>query len=289
MLAVLRRELKAYFSSPIGFIFVGFFILLTGIFFATTNLIPADPDYTVVLASITSIFLVVVPILTMRLLPEEIRQRTDQLLITSPLSIIGIVLGKYLAAVGVFFLTLLITMVYPVMMSFFAVGGLAWWEILGCYIGFFLLGSAFIAVGLFFSSLTDNQLVAAAVTFAALLPMYLIDWFSRSIPADMVTGLVFLGIVGAGLVALVFFTTRSPIATAATGVAALVVLLALARFRPMFFQGLLGKVLDWFSLLKRMEDFSMGILNLSAIVYYLLFSGAFVFLTVRMIEKKRWI
>lgn len=288
MLAVFRRELKAYFSSPIGFIFVGFFILLTGIFFATTNLILADPDYTAVLASITSIFLVVVPILTMRLLPEEVRQRTDQLLITSPLSIIGIVIGKYLAAVGVFFLTLLITVAYPVMMSFFAVGGLAWWEILGSYIGFFLLGSSFIAVGLFFSSFTDNQLIAAAVTFAALLPMYLIDWFSRSVPSDMVTGLAFLAVIGAGLAALVFFTTRSPVATAATGAVAVVILVALARFRAMFFQGLIGRVLDWFSLLKRMEDFSMGVLNFSAVVYYLLFSGTFVFLTIRMIERKRW-
>jgi ABC-2 type transport system permease protein len=289
MVAILHRELKAYFSTPIGFIFVGFFILLAGVFFTTTNLIPANPDYTLVLGSITSIFLIVVPILTMRLLPEEIRQKTDQLLITSPLSITGIVMGKYLAAVVVFLITLLITVIYPVLMSFFAVGGLAWLEIFGCYIGFFLMGSCFIAVGLFFSSLTDNQLIAAAMTFAALMPMYLIDWFSKEIPMGSMYGLIFMGIVGTGLIALVLFSTRSPIASAGTGLAVALILAALAVLRPTFFYGLIGKVLDWFSLLKRMNDFSMGILNLSSVVYYLLFSGVFVFLTVRMIEKKRWI
>ncbi len=161
MLAVFRRELRAYFASPIGFTFVGFFILLAGVFFAISNLLSGNPNYTGVLGSITFIFLFVVPILTMRLISEETRQKTDQLLITSPLSITGIVLGKYLAAVGVFFITLVITVIYPVIMSFFALAGLAWWEILGSYIGFFLLGSSFISVGLFFSSMTDNQLIAA--------------------------------------------------------------------------------------------------------------------------------
>jgi ABC-2 type transport system permease protein len=288
MLAVLKRELKAYFSSTIGFIFVGFFVLLAGLFFSTTNLLPANPDYTQVLASITFVFLIVVPLLTMRLLPEEIRQRTDQLLITSSLSITGIVTGKYLAAVSVFLLSILITIVFPVMLSFFAVGGLAWREIISCYIGFFMLGSSFIAVGLFFSSFTESQIIAAALTFAALLPMYLIDWFGKSIPTDAISGLVFIGIIGAGLVALVFISTRSASATAATGLVVAAGLAALFFLKPGVFQGLIGKVLDWFSLLKRMDDFAMGILNLSAVVYYLLFSCVFIFLTVRMIERKRW-
>ncbi|MGA2379106.1 MAG: ABC-2 transporter permease, partial [Spirochaetia bacterium] len=109
MLAVFRRELRAYFVSPIGFVFVGFFILIAGVFFAISNLLSGNPTFTGVLSSLTFIFLFLVPILTMRLISEETRQKTDQLLITSPLSITGIVLGKYLAAVGVFVITLLIT------------------------------------------------------------------------------------------------------------------------------------------------------------------------------------
>ena len=98
MLAVFKRELRAYFTSSTGFIFMGFFLLLSGFFFAMTNLFPASPDYNSVLGSITFIFLIVVPILTMRLMPDDKRQRTDQLLFTSPTSLTGIVLGKYFAA-----------------------------------------------------------------------------------------------------------------------------------------------------------------------------------------------
>ena len=132
------------------------------------------------LSSLTFIFLFLVPILTMRLISEETRQKTDQLLITSPLSITGIVMGKYLAAVGVFVITLLITVLFPVIMSFFALLGLGWWEILGGYIGFLLLGCSFISVGLFFSSLTDNQLIAAMITFAALLLIWILDFVAQS-------------------------------------------------------------------------------------------------------------
>ncbi len=288
MLAIFRREIRAYFTSPIGFIFMGFFILLSGIFFAVGNLLPANPQYTGLLGSITFVFLLVVPLLTMRLLSEDTRQKTDQLLITSPLSIAGIVLGKYLAAVAVFLLTLLVTVIYPVIMSFFALLGLAWWEILGGYIGFFLLGSSFIAVGLFFSSLTDNQLIAAVETFAALLLIWILDYVSQSVPSDPVSGLVFLALIAAALVAMVFFSTRSVLAAAATGGAAAIALVLAFVLKRGAFDGLIRQILAWFSLLKRYNDFSMGVLSLSPIVYYLSFSGAFVFLTVRMIEKRRW-
>ena len=176
---------------------MGFFILIAGVFFAISNLLSGNPNFTGVLSSLTFIFLFLVPILTMRLISEETRQKTDQLLITSPLSITGIVLGKYLAAVGVFVITLLITVLFPVIMSFFALLGLGWWEILGGYIGFLLLGCAFISVGLFFSSLTDNQLIAAVETFAALLLIWILDFVAQSVPADPVSGLVFLAAPGA--------------------------------------------------------------------------------------------
>ena len=288
MLAVFRRELAAYFTSPIGFTFIGFFILLAGVFFAISNLLSGNPNYTGVLGSITFIFLFVVPILTMRLISEETRQKTDQLLITSPLGITGIVVGKYFAAVGVFLITLIITVIYPVIMSFFALGGLGWWEIVGGYIGFFLLGSSFIAVGLFFSSLTDNQLIAAVETFAALLLIWILDFIAQSVPADAVSGLVFLALLAIALVALVFFSTRSTPAAVATLVAAAVAIILLFVLKRSFYDGLIARVLNWFSLLKRYNDFSMGILGLAPIVYYISFSATFVFLTIRMIERRRW-
>jgi len=289
MLAVFRRELRAYFASPIGFVFVGFFILIAGVFFAISNLLSGNPTFTGVLSSLTFIFLFLVPILTMRLISEETRQKTDQLLITSPLSITGIVVGKYLAAVGVFVITLLITVLFPVIMSFFALLGLGWWEILGGYIGFLLMGCAFISVGLFFSSLTDNQLIAAMETFAALLLIWILDFVAQSVPSDPVSGLVFLALLGVGLVALVFFSTRNTAAAFVSFVLAAAVVVLLFVFSRSFFTGLIAKILSWFSLVKRYSDFGMGILSLSPIVYYISFSGAFVFLTIRMIEKRRWV
>ncbi len=288
MLAVFRRELRAYFVSPIGFVFVGFFILIAGVFFAISNLLSGNPNFTGVLSSLTFIFLFLVPILTMRLISEETRQKTDQLLITSPLSITGIVLGKYLAAVGVFVITLLITVLFPVIMSFFALLGLGWWEIIGGYIGFLLMGCAFISIGLFFSSLTDNQLIAAMITFAALLLIWILDFVAQSVPGDPVSGLVFLALLGVGLVALVFFSTRNNVLAIATFVLAAAVVVLLFVFSRSLFTGLIAKILSWFSLLKRYSDFGLGVLSLSPIVYYVSFSGAFVFLTIRMIEKRRW-
>ena len=289
MLAVFRRELKAYFSSPIGFVFVGFFLLIAGIFFAVMYLLnPSSSRYVNLLSSLTFIFFLLVPVLTMRLLSEDARQKTDQLLFTSPVAIAGIVAGKYLAAVGVFFLTLAATLVYPLIMSFFALGGLAWGEIVGGYIGFFLLGACFIAVGLFFSALTDNQLVAAMETWAALLVIWVLDVIARSVPSSTESGLVFLVAVAAGIVLLVFFATRAVIATAATAIAAAAAVVLLYLFARGLFEGLIGKVLSWFSLLKRYGDFSLGILNLSPVVYYLSFSAVFVFLTVRMVDRRRW-
>ncbi len=288
MLAVFKRELRSYFSSPIGFLVIGLFVFLSAIFFAASNLLGASSEYNGILSTMAFLLLLVVPLLTMRLLTEEKRQHTDQMLITSPLSVTAIVLGKYLAAAAVYLITLLVTVLFPVMMSFFALLGLEWWKILGGYIGLFLLGCSFIAVGMFFSSLTESQIVAAFATFAALLVMWIIDALTSMVPTQWFFGVGFVAIVAAALVLLVWLSTRSLLATILTvavlggGIAALAVL------QSSLFEGLIAKVMAWFSLLKRYEDFNLGILGLSPVVYYLSFSAAFVFLTVRMIDRKRW-
>ena len=287
MLAVFKRELRAYFTSSTGFIFMGFFLLLSGFFFAMTNLFPASPDYNSVLGSITFIFLIVVPILTMRLMPDDKRQRTDQLLFTSPTSLTGIVLGKYFAAVSVFVLTLLITCIYPIILSFF--GNLATWEIVGGYIGFLLLGSAFISIGLFISTLTENQVIAAVITFSALLFMWIIDWVAQGLPTDKTSGIIFAGIIVLALGAFVYFNTRNIyVGVATTLVGAIIIVLTYFLTDKYFFDGFIVRAFEWFSLLKRYEEFQIGILSLSPIAYYITFSAAFVFLTIRVLEKRRW-
>ena len=288
MLAVFKRELRAYFTSPIGFVVIGLFLFLSAIFFAASNLLGASSEYNGLLSTMSFIFLFIVPILTMRLLTEEKRQHSDQMLITSPLSVTAIVFGKYLAAVAVFLITLLVTVLFPVMMSFFSLLGLEWWKIIGGYIGLFLLGSAFIAVGLFFSSLTESQIVAAVATYTALLVMWIIDAVAGMVPTGWFAGLVFVAAAAAGLVLLVWMSTRSLPAAIVVAVVLGGGIAAVAVLQQSLFEGLIAKVLTWFSLLKRYEDFNLGILGLSPVVYYLSFSAAFVFLTVRMIDRKRW-
>ncbi|NLZ43557.1 MAG: ABC transporter permease [Clostridia bacterium] len=286
MKAIYYRELQAYFSSPAGYVFIGFFLLISGFFFALTNLLPGNSDYIDTLGSITFIFLIVVPLLTMKLMAEEMRHKTDQLLLTSPLRIAEIVAGKYLAAVTVFFITLLITGIYPLIMNFY--GYIAVWEIVGGYIGFFLLGACFISVGLFISSLTNNQAVAAVATFATLLFIWIIDWVKQGIPTTRTAGLIFAGILVAGVTALVYFNLRNIFATAGAGLLGAAAVVIVYLVNPLFYHGLTIRFLDWFSLLQRFQGFAMGILNLSSVFYYLSFCFAFIFLTIRVIEKRRW-
>ena len=171
MIAILKREIKSYFITPIGGLYMGFFLLTAGIFFFFSNLMGQSSHFTTLLRSILFIYLFAIPLLTMRLFSEEKRQRTDQLLLTSPVSIPEIVLGKFLAAFSLYVLTLLVTLMYVIVIVIF--GDLAVWETVGSYIGFILLGASYIAIGVFISAGTENQLTAALVTFFSLMMIWL--------------------------------------------------------------------------------------------------------------------
>jgi ABC-2 type transport system permease protein len=286
MLAILRKELKSYFRSPSGYIFLGFFLLLAGIFFALTNLLTSSPLYTGVLSNMTFVFLIAVPILTMRLLSEEQRHKTDVLLLTNPVSVTGIVLGKYFAAVIFFVIATAITVLFPISMSFF--GDIAGWEIFASYLGFILLGCAFLAVGLFVSAMTENQVIAAVTTFAALLFLWILDWLQTAFPKGVEAGIIFCGILVVGVGLFVYFATRKllvalPVVVVGGGIIALLAILDASRF-----DGFIVRFFGWLSLLQRFQTFGMGILALNATVYMLSFSAVFVFLTTRVIEKRRW-
>jgi len=286
MWAVFRREFVYYFRTLTGFIFMSFFLLLSGIFFTLIVLVPQNPTYNDLLGSITFIFMIVVPILTMRLFAEETRQKTDQLLLTSPLSVTAIVLGKYFAALAVFLLTLIVTLVYPLMMSL--AGSVSLPEIVGGYIGFFLLGSAFIAIGILVSSLTENQLIAAVVTFAVLVLIWILDQLQKALPGDRPSGLIFAILLVLGAAAFIYFTIRSIVVCAAVAVLGGGIIGLFYGLDPSIYEGLVIRALQWFSLFDRYRDFELGLLGLSPVVYYISFSSAFLFLTVRAIDKRRW-
>jgi ABC-2 type transport system permease protein len=286
MLAVFSKEFKAYFNSATGYVFMGVFLLICGIFFANYNLVPASPLYSNVLSSMTFIFLILVPVITMRLLAEEKHNKTDQLLLTSPLSIGEIVVGKYLASVALFFLTLMITFLFPFILSWY--GSIPAGEIAAVYIGFALLGAAFISVGIFVSSLTENQVVSAVASFGVLLFIWIIDWIQLGFPVSSNAGLIFAGIILASIVMIFYMSTKNIIISAFGLLIGAIAVLVIFLKKPVLFEGFIPKFFGWFSLLSRFNNFGMGIVDLSSIVYYVTFTAAFIYLTVRIIEKRRW-
>lgn len=286
MIAIFKKELRTYFLTPVGYIFMGFFLLISGFFFAAENLFPANPNFNGMLGTITFVFMILVPILTMRLLAEEARQKTDQLLLTSPLNVTKIVLGKYLAAVTVLLLTVIITFIYPLILSLFGIISLP--EIIGGYIGFFLLGSSFIAIGLFVSSFTENQVIAAVVTFSSLLFFWIMDSLQQLLPGGVTSGIVFVSLLLALLLLFIQRNLKNILITTSIAVVGLGSITAIYLLNKFIFDGLILKVIDRLSLIKRFEPFIRGNLSLSPVVFYLSFITVFIFLTVQLIEKRRW-
>jgi len=233
MTAIFKKELKNYFYSPIGYIFAGVFMALAAFFFITGVLYSQQADISLMFSNINVIYLFLASLLTMRLLSEEKNKRTDQLLLSSPVSITEIVLGKYFAAMAVFGITMILSLIFPAIM--FKYGSPAISEVIGSYIGFILLWGAFIAIGVFISSLTESQMIAGVFTFSALLMIYFINWFESSVKNEVAK-----------------------------------------------------EIIGWFSLLDRYSKFQSGILSVENIVYYLSFIFVFLFLTVRVIDKRRY-
>ena len=172
MIEVIRKELRAYFSTPFGFLFMGIFLLMSGIAFTTHNLLGRRADIYGMLGIMRTLSITAFPVLTMRLLAEERHMGTDQLLLGSRLTVTAVVLGKYISALCVFLLTLLANTLYVVILLVYGEPTLG--AIIGSYGGFFLLGAAFTAVCLFASSLTDNQVTAALAGFGMLFALVVV-------------------------------------------------------------------------------------------------------------------
>jgi len=286
MMAILKRELKSYFLTPIGYLYMGFFLLVAGVFFTFGNLLPRSSYFTSFLSGVLFVYLFAIPLLTMRLFSEERRQRTDQLLLTSPVSIPEIVLGKFLAAYAVYLLTLAVTVMYALVVGIH--GDLAVWETLGSYIGFILLGASYISVGVFISAGTENQLTSALVSFFSLLIIWLIDPISQAVPSDLAAGIVSAAVLVGAVCGYLYINTRNRYLAAGAAFLGALIIAALYFVDKGVYIGFIRKFLGWFSLNKRYESFSMGILKIDSLVYYVSFSGLFLFLTVRLIEKRRW-
>ena len=286
MAAIFKREMKMYFSSMIGYVFTAFFVLVTAIYFSLQNILSLSPQFENVFNSVIMMFLILAPILTMRLLSEETKQKTDQLLLTSPVSVVGVVLGKFFAAVAVFIIALVITMLFPLILSFY--GSIAVAQIIGSYIGFFLLGSSFIAVGLWISSITDNQIVSAVATFAAVFLLLMVETIVSSASGNLTFSFIFALIIALLIAAYFYSNTKDWSVGVIVFIVEAAVLAILYLKKPGVFYGLAGNFASMFAVLTRYNNFAMGILDLGSVVYFISFIGVFLYFTVRVIEKRRW-
>ena len=180
MIAIYRRELQSYFTTAIGYVFMGVFLLLTSAMFYAEILQTRSSDILTFIGEMSYLWMLLTPVLTMRLVAEERQRHTDQLLLTSPVSIPAIVAGKYLAAVTVMVLTVLLTFAYVAIVGVYGV--LYPLELLCGYMGFLLQGCAFIAIDLFISALMPGQVTAAVAAFGLNLSLWMMDLLAASVP-----------------------------------------------------------------------------------------------------------
>lgn len=286
MTAIYKRELRSYLTSMIGYIFIFFILLLTGIYFSAYQLSAAYPKFEYTLSALTFVFLISVPILTMRILAEERKQKTDQLLLTSPVSVEKIVMGKYLALVTVFAIPMAIICFYPLLMTKFGTVslGMAYTAILG----FFLLGCANLAVGVFISSLTESQVIAAVLTFILLFAFYMMNGISSFFSEGALSTCITFGLLILAVAIIIYTMIKNLLISAVVCVAGEAVLAVLYVVNSEFFAGGIQKVLQVFNISGHFDNFANGIFDIKGVVYFLSVVAVCVFLTIQSIVKRRW-
>ncbi len=286
MSAVFKKEIRTYFTTMSGYVFLGFFVLINAYFFSRFNVGEGSPDYSGTLTYTFSMFLILIPVLTMRLFAEEVRQKTDQLLYTSPISIWKIVFGKFFAATSLFLFGTVIIALFPIILNYY--GDVNFIQTFGCFLGYFLLGASLIAVGLFISVLTDNQIIAAVGTFAAVFFILMMDSVIMSMPVDTLSSTVFTVLVISLISFILYNSTKNIVISGAFFGVCLVAVSVLYFLDDLIFEGIIVRVLNWFSVLNHFESFYMGIFKLSDVVYYISFIYIFLYITINTIEKRRW-
>ena len=286
MTAVYKRELRSYLTSMIGYLFMFFILLLTGIYFSAYQLTSAYPKFEYTLSALTFVFLISVPILTMRVLAEERKQKTDQLLLTAPVSVEKIVLGKYLALVTIFAIPMLIVCLYPLLMSKF--GTVSFGAAYTAILGFFLLGCANLAIGVFISSLTESQVIAAVLTFVFLFAFYMMNGISSFFSEGSLSTCVTFGLLILAAAIVIYTMIKNFLLSAVICVVGEIALGVIYVVNSSFFSGGIQKVLNVFNLSSHFDNFANSIFDVKGIVYFLSVIAVCMFLTVQSIVKRRW-
>ena len=286
MLAIYKRELKSYFRSFIGFLFIAVTLFFLGLYFSVYNLMNGYPYFAYVVSSVTFLFMLTVPILTMRILAEEKRSKTDQLILTAPVSVGGIVMGKFLALLTIFAIPVAIICFYPLIMAQY--GSVPMGEAYLSILAYFLFGMTAIAIGLFMSSLTENQIIAAVCTFGSLLFLYLMPSIAGLISGSAAASLAAFTVLAALLALFLHWMTKSLVLPSAVFCVLEGGLAAVYFLKPAWLEGLFPKLLNSLALFGRFDNFVNGLFDISSLVYFVSVALLFVFFTCQGFEKRRW-
>ena len=284
--AIYKRELRSYITGVTGPIFIAFLLLMIGIYTSALNLAGHYPSFENVLSSTVFIFMIITPILTMRSFSEDKRSKTDQLLYSLPLSMPQIVMAKYFALVTVLAAPCALVCLYPIILTFY--GNVNLGAAYGAILGFFCLGCTLLAIGMFLSSLTESQVIAAVLSLGLFILMFLMTGISGLLPVTAGASLAAYIAVAVAVALILYNMTKNWQISAIVGGIIALVAVALYLADASLFEGSIQKVLSWLAVFDRFNNFSNGIFDVTGIVYYLSVSALFVFFTVQSMEKKRW-
>jgi ABC-2 type transport system permease protein len=286
MIAVLKHELRTYFHSLTAYVFGAFLLVFMGIGAMFYNLQQAISNFEYVLSFGCLIFVVIVPILTMRVIAEERKQKTDQLLYSLPITTTEVILGKFLALLVVYLIPLCIISVYPLIFAQY--GEVYLPTSYGSLLAFFLMGAALIAVGVFISSLTENQGFAAGIGIAVILFNYysvsLAEYVSSTALGSVIALIVIIFLLGA----VILHLTKNEKLAYGLGLVLMVGVYVTYFLDQSKFENLMPNVMKQLSLFSRFSTFVNGVFDLTAIVFYLSVIAFFLFLSVQSLEKRRY-
>lgn len=286
MFAIFKRELRSYFTSLVGYVVIGVMLAFIGLYYSANCLVYGTSDFSTVLYSTTLVMLFLLPALTMRSFADERRNKTDQLLLTSPVGIPSIVLGKYLAQLAVFAVPMVVACIMPLVLTAFGTVSLT--SAYATVLAYFLLGAACIAIGTFVSVLTENQIIAYLATFGILLVCYLMDGIKSLFTSGNTLAFVVFCVVLAIVSVLTGLICKNVTVGSAVFCGGAVVLILLFKLRPAWLLTGFNGVLDALALFDPFADFVGGMFSISGIVYYLSVIGLFLFLTGQALERRRW-
>ena len=286
MRAVYLKELKLNFTGFTGYLYGAFILLFVGIYTMAINLSGGYAQFEYVLESMAFIYLIACPVLTMRAFAEEKRSKTDQLLYSLPIRLSDVVVGKYLAMLTVAFLPVAVVSAYPLLLSGY--GPVDMRSAYASILMFFLLGACLTSIGMFISSVTENQVTSAVVTLVIMLITYFMTSLASYVSTASSSSLIALSALALVLAAIVYLFTKNLSVAFLTAAALVGALLIAYAIDASAFSGLFPALMKKLSLFERFYGTIGGMFDLTAIVYYLSIIGVFLFFTTETLEKRRW-